>query len=245
MTKNQIFVKKIIAKVGKTINKHNLIQANDKVLVALSGGKDSMVTLDILARRLQKIPINYELTALYVQLDGVKYMADTSYLEEFCKDRNVKFIIKKEKINLVEGNKSPCFFCSFNRRRILFQQMKQLGYNKLAFGHNLNDAVETFFMNIMFRNRISALPYKLSMFNGEFELIRPILELTEDDTRQYANIMNFKQMLIPCPYEKLSNRHTVRTLIEKNEKDYPGFLKNIFYSLHQIDNEYLPHKDSI
>ena len=234
------FIGKLRKKVGRTINKNSLIKGGDKVLVGLSGGKDSLMLVDVLAERLKVLPVKYEIFAVHVHLEGVKYFSDIDYLREFCEERGVKFIYHKEAIDFSGGNKNPCFYCSFNRRRILFEYMKETGCNKLALGHNMDDAVETFFMNMMFRSRMSSLPYSLSMFGGEFEIIRPLLEIREDDAARYARILNFKEQERRCPHEDKSNRYKVKSLIAEGEKLYPGFVEKVFYSMHRVDGEYLP-----
>ncbi len=239
---NNKFTEKILKKVGRTINKHSLVAGDDCVLVGLSGGKDSLVMTDILARRRRFLPVSYDVIAVHVKLEGVKYSSDIGYLENFCAGRNVKFILHTEAIDWGGGTKNPCFYCSFNRRRILFQYMKHLGCNRLALGHNMDDAVETFFMNMLFRSRFSSLPYKLSMFGGEFDIIRPLLEIREAQAAEYARWMNFSEQRVRCPHENQSNRYKVKKMIEDNEKRYPGFTEKVFYSMGTVDWEYLPSK---
>ncbi len=238
------FINKVLKKAGRTINRHSLVAGGNCVLVGLSGGKDSLVMTDVLSRRRRFLPVSYDVVAVHVKLEGVKYSSDIEYLENFCEVRNVKFVLHTEKINLEGGNKNPCFYCSFNRRRILFQYMKSLGCNKLALGHNMDDAVETFFMNMIFRSRLSSLPYKLSMFGGEFDIIRPLLEIREAQAAEYARLMNFREQRGRCPFENKSNRYKIKKLIEDNEKIYPGFTEKVFYSMGTADLEYLPTKGS-
>ena len=121
-----------------------MISQGDCILIGLSGGKDSLALADILSERRKKLPIHYCLKAVHIKLEGVKYSSDIDYLKNFCKKRNIEFLFHSEKINLDGSKKNPCFYCSFSRRRILFQYMKSLGCNKLALGHNMEDAVETF-----------------------------------------------------------------------------------------------------
>jgi tRNA 2-thiocytidine biosynthesis protein TtcA len=104
----------------------------------------------------------------------------------------------------------------------------------------MDDAVETFFMNIVFRNRLSSLPYSLSMFGGEFEIIRPLLEIREKNILQYAKIKEFMEQRVRCPYENKSNRYKIKKMIEENEKFYPGYTEKVFYSMHTVDKDYLP-----
>jgi tRNA 2-thiocytidine biosynthesis protein TtcA len=234
------FIRKLRKKVGRTINKNQLIKGGDRVLIGLSGGKDSLMLADVLAERLKILPVKYEITAVHIHLEGVKYFSDIEYLKNFCESRGIKFIYHKESIDFSGGNKNPCFYCSFNRRRILFEYMKTTNSNKLALGHNMDDAVETLFMNMMFRSRISSLPYALSMFGGEFEIIRPLLEIREEEAKKYVEVLNLKEQQIRCPYENASNRYKVKNLIEQGEKTYPNFVEKVFYSMHRVDNEYLP-----
>ena len=239
---DNIFIKKMIKKAGKTINKNGLIKGGDKVLIGLSGGKDSLMLVDVLAKRLKFLPVEYKLIAVHIHLEGVKYYSDIDYLKEFCESREVEFIYHKEKIDFSGGNKNRCFYCSFNRRRILFDYMDRLECNKLALGHNMDDAVETFLMNMMFRTRLSSLPYSLSMFGGEFDIIRPLLEIREHQAAKYSAVSGFKEQTVRCPFEDKSNRYKVKKYISDSEKYYPGFTEKVFYSMGRVDFEYLPGK---
>ena len=166
------FLKTIQHKVGKGINTYDMIKDGDKVLVAVSGGKDSLVLLETLALRRKFLPIDYELSAVHVVVDDVPFKADPAFLQQLCVQLDVPLIIKETHAGIDdhETKKRACFTCSWNRRRELFQLTSDLKYNKLAFGHHMDDMLETLFMNMIYHAEISSMPPRMAMFEGKFEI---------------------------------------------------------------------------
>jgi len=234
------FLNKINSQVGKSINNYKLIEENDSILVALSGGKDSMVMLDILSWRLKHLPIKYKITAVHVELNGLPYKVDKKRLTEFCELRNIKLIYKTEDVDITKSKKTPCFICSHTRRKILFTLAYELKCNKLAFGHHKDDAVETLLMNMMFYSNISSIPAKVSMFNGKFELIRPLINIRNADTLRYSEILDYSKMEKNCSYENLTKRNSISELLKNIEQINSQGVNNIFKSMTNISNDYLP-----
>jgi tRNA(Ile)-lysidine synthetase-like protein len=238
--KNKIFLEKINKRVGKTINYYNLIDENDIVLIALSGGKDSMVMLDALSWRLKNLPIKYKLIAVHVKLAGLSYQINEEELEKFCSNRNVELIIKTEEVDITKSNKTPCFICSHTRRKILFSLADEMNCTKLAFGHHKDDAVETLLMNMLYHSNISSIPAKVKMFNGKFELIRPLINIRDNETKQYSEILKYAKMKKLCYYEDITKRNSVAKLMKDIEQLYPQGINSMFKAMSNIDTEYLP-----
>lgn len=238
--KDKIFIEKINKRIGKTINKYNLINENDTILIALSGGKDSMVMLDALSWRLNNLPIKYKLIALHVKLDGLSYQINDEKLYKFCKSRNVELIIKTEEVDITKSNKTPCFICSHTRRKILFTLANEMNCNKLAFGHHKDDAVETLLMNMLYHSNISSIPAKVKMFDGKFELIRPLLNIRNTETKQYSEILKYAKMKKLCNYEDVTKRNSVAKLMNDIEVLYPQGINSIYKAMSNIDTDYLP-----
>lgn len=237
---NKIFIEKINKKVGKLINDNNLIDEADKILVAVSGGKDSLVLLDILWQRLRKIPIKYEIIAVHVSLVGLSYQIDKNLIKKFCDIRNINFKIIEEKVDINLSNKSPCFICSNTRRKLLFEYAVANNCNKLAFGHHMDDAVETLLMNMMYHANISSIPYKIKMFDDKFQIIRPLLKIRDAETKKYSEIFKYPKMKNLCSFEDKTKRKFASELINSMENNYKNSISSIFASMKNIDNDYLP-----
>ncbi len=238
--KHRIFLDKINKRVGKAINHYKLIEENDIVLVALSGGKDSMVMLDTLSWRLKKLPVKYKLIAVHVKLAGLSYQINEKELQEFCDLRNVKLIIKTEEVDITKSNKTPCFICSHTRRKILFTLADEMKCTKLAFGHHKDDAVETLLMNMLYHSNISSIPAKVKMFNGKFEIIRPLINIRDNETKRYSEILKYAKMKKLCYYEDVTKRNSVAKLMKDIEALYPQGINSMFKAMSNIDSDYLP-----
>ena len=229
-------------RIARTIYKQSLIAQGDRILVGLSGGKDSFVLLDSLVDRKKYLPFNIEIIATHIHIKNVGYQSDLNYLENICRERNVEFFPIDFEIEKTEKTeKAMCFYCSWNRRKTLFKLTQEHHCNKLALGHHMDDAVETMLMNQLFHASISSMPYKFSMFEKRIEVIRPLLDLRNSEALKYACALNYQQQLKDCPYTN-TKRESVRSIIDTMEKMNKTAVKNIFRSPKKIFSEYLPHK---
>jgi tRNA 2-thiocytidine biosynthesis protein TtcA len=234
---------KICKKVGKTIHDFNLIENNDRVLVGLSGGKDSLILLETLADRKKHIPVSFELFAIHVMATNIGYTADTRFLADFCKRSGVPLLLEEVEIDFNrETEKQPCFICSWARRKKIFNKAKELKCNKIALGHHFDDAIKTMLMNMIYHGSYSSLPQKLSMFGGRTQLIRPLLMVPEKDLALYTSLCGFRKHEKTCPYEDLTKRNEMETLLTYIERLNKDARKNLFRAMDNIYNEYLPRK---
>ncbi len=235
------FINKLRKKATRTIYKHKLIQDNDCILVGLSGGKDSLVLLDILASRRKALPFKYSIKAVHINVTNIPYQADVEFLKNYTTQIDVDFSVHNIEIDLKSNpNLSTCFRCSWARRSTLFRLTEKLNCNKLSFGHHMDDANETLIMNMLFNGEISSLPYKVTMFDGKFELIRPMLDLESQDIAYYSNLLNLKAELHRCPHERFNRRAMVRNMLEQFYRIHPGIKRNLFRSPRKIIFKYLP-----
>lgn len=226
---------------AKAINQYNMIADGDKILTAVSGGKDSLVMLEALVAFKKFKTIDFHIEAIHINVEDVGYLADTQFLKDYTEKLGVKMHFKTIEAGIGErNNKAPCFVCSWHRRKTLFEFAKSHGFGKLAMGHHLDDAVETLMINMAYHGHISSLPGKLKMFNGAIYLIRPLILLTDKDTSEFANIRNYTKLKQPCPFEDLTKRSTARKLIEQLKAIHPKVKYNLFNSMNNIDEEYLP-----
>lgn len=237
------FIEKISRDVGRAINRYSLIEDNDKIALGLSGGKDSLVLLDILATRRKRIPINYEIHAVHVDIENIDYVTDIEYLESFCKNLDVPFHLIRANVDMEKDpTKSKCFICSWQRRKELFNFIKRMECGKLALGHHRDDVNETLIMNMIFNGSFGSMPAKLNMFDGEVNTIRPLVLISEESTSRYSNIKDYPQELKRCPYGDKTNRNAVKEIINNMEKLDKNAKNNIFSSMSHIHEEYLIKK---
>lgn len=232
---------KISKKVGKMLNEHQLVEAGDRVLVGLSGGKDSMILLEALADRRRHLPFDFQIFAVHVSATNIGYEMDTGYLEEFCTELDIPLFLEEIELDLtVDPKKSPCFICSWNRRKRIFELSKELGCNKVALGHHKDDAIQTVLMNMIFHGSISSLPQKLSMFESRIRLIRPLLFIPEKELTYYATLRSFKKQEKSCPYDDTTRRESIKEIIRHMDRLNRNARRNIFNAMDNIYEEYLP-----
>lgn len=222
---------------------HEMIEAGDHLLIGLSGGKDSMILAEVMAERRRALPFDFKISAAHIDISNIGYESDRKELESFCKDLDIDFIYKTSEI-VIEGDskKAVCFTCSWSRRKTLFNLARELKCKKLALGHHRYDALETLLMNMIYHGSVSSMPYTLSMFDGEVELIRPLLDMDENLLVEYAELRNYAFEKKDCPHESENKRDTVRNLIKEIEQIHGKGAYNMFHSMDKIFEEYLPKK---
>lgn len=237
----KLFMRQFFRKVGKAIHDYCLIEPGDQILVGVSGGKDSLALLEVLALRARDPKQKYTVVAAHIAVENVAYEVDGEYVEQLCRDLGVKYVHRTIGAEVREGSDKPaCFVCSWHRRKALFEIAKEEGCHKLALGHHRDDAVESLLMSMMFNGTIASMPPRLEMFDHTFTLIRPLIYLTNEETRRYAEFRNFKKQKKNCPYEQATQRETVGRLIQQMEKLSPHVRSNLFAAMKNIQTEYLP-----
>lgn len=228
-------------RIFRTLYKQQLLESGDRIMVGLSGGKDSLILLESLAERCRQLPFIIELVACHVMIGNIGYKVDTGFLESFCKAAGVPFYLEQMNIELDEtGEKKPCFLCSWNRRKVMFRLTKELKCNKLAFGHHMDDALETLFMNMVYHGSLSSMPFKFDMFDGRLQVIRPLLELTNKELEGYALKRNWPKEIKVCPYDNETGRSVMKNFVEEISKLHKNARKNMFRSMNNPYPEYLP-----
>lgn len=229
------------SKLSKAIKEYDLIKDGDRIMIGVSGGKDSMSLLSGLASRLQFRKENYKIIAVHIDVDNVPYSIDNEYINDFCNQHNIEYIIDKINVDFdKDPSKSHCFVCSWHRRKRLFELTEKYNCNKLALGHHLDDAVETLLINMCYHGSISSMPASLSMFNGRIELIRPMILLTNKEIRDFATIMKFPSEKEICPWDDKTKRNQAAEIIREMEKRFKPARKGIFKSMSKIYLDYLP-----
>ena len=234
------FLERTRTKVSKAITDYALINTDDTIVVGVSGGKDSMALLDILYSRQKSLDFSYKIVAVHIQLTDVPYHTNEKYLQDFCKERGIDFHLLKDDITIVNNEKQPCFYCAWNRRKLLFQFASSNNYTKVAFGHHRDDMVETLLMNMIYHGEMSAFPVKLSMFDGAFEIIRPLVYVSDKELARYVSLINYTPLPYDCTFAKTNHREKFRELLQSLYALHPNATQNIFKAMTNTDLKHLP-----
>ncbi len=236
-------VHKLEQRFNKGIVKYGLIEDNDKILVGLSGGKDSLILLDLLARRSRILKPRFTVYAAHIVITNVPYQSDELYLQSFAEERGIQFVRYETSFDAsTDTRKSPCFLCSWNRRKALFTVAKELGCNKIALGHHMDDILETLLMNITFQGAFGTMPPKLVMSKFDMTIIRPMCLVHEADLEKLASVKQLRKQIKNCPYEKDSNRSDMKEILRRLEELNPEARYSLWGSMTNVQEELLPDK---
>lgn len=226
----------ILKRFQKAITDYQLIEDGDYILVALSGGKDSLCLLELLARRMQIFKPHFKVEAVHVRMENISYESDTQYLEDFANQWGVKLHVLTTSFNAeTDTRKSPCFLCSWNRRKKIFALAQELGCNKLAFGHHMDDIIHTTMMNEYFQGRYCTMPVKLKLAKMPLTIIRPLCLEHENDMVNYAQVREYRKQNKNCPYEKETHRSEVKAIFERIEAMNPEARYSVWNALERAN----------
>lgn len=211
---------------------YHLIDDGDRILVALSGGKDSLCLLDLLAQRQRIFMPRFSIEAIHIRMDNIDYETDTHYLEDFCRQRNVNLHVVNTSFDAsTDKRKSPCFLCSWNRRKQMFNLAQEIGCNKIALGHHMDDLIHTALMNECFQGRFDTMPVFLQMKKMPLAIIRPLCLCHESDIKAYAEQEGYQKQRKLCPYEKDSYRTDIQQIFQQMESLNPEARYSIWNAL--------------
>jgi tRNA(Ile)-lysidine synthase TilS/MesJ len=192
--------------------------------VGLSGGKDSLLLLELLAKRSRILHPRFKVEALHVRMANIHYETDSSYLQQFCDELGVKLHVLTTSFEVINGSrkgKTPCFLCSWNRRKQMFNLAQELGCNKIALGHHQDDLLHTALMNLTFQGRFDTMPALLKMRKMPLSIIRPLCMIEEKDIKQYAELQGYQKQQKLCPYETNSHRADIKHIYDAIEQMNP------------------------
>ena len=230
--------KRLVRLTGQAITQFNMIEAGDKVMVCLSGGKDSYALLDLLLLLRERAPIDFDLVA--VNLDQKQPGFPEEVLPEYLRRKGVAFHIETQdtysivKRVIAEG-KTMCSLCSRLRRGVLYRVATELAATKIALGHHRDDILGTFFLNLFYCGTLKAMPPKLVSDDGRHIVIRPLAYVEEADLARYADVKQFP--IIPCNLcgsQVNLKRQEVKRMLSEWQKRYPGRVENTFNALARI-----------
>ncbi len=232
----------------RTIAEHELFESGDRVLIAVSGGKDSLTLLDLL-EIWSRGPVSVELTAVHLDQGQPGY--DGAPLQTFLEARGVDFeILREDTYSVVTQKLGPeqtyCSLCSRLRRGILYSAAERLGANKIALGHHREDALETFLLNLLYAGRLQTLPPKYRTDDGRFEVIRPLIECAETDIAAYAAERKFP--ILPCGLcgsQEGLRRDAMGELLSQLEQDNPSVRAIMLNALGNVSPTHLMDRDLV
>lgn len=245
LTTEELQFKKIEEKVKRAIFEYGLIQNGDRILIGLSGGKDSLALVDLLGRRSKIFNPRFEVVVAHIVMKNIPYHSDMEYLKSRAEENGLPFIVHETSFDAsTDKRKSPCFLCSWTRRKALFEIARQEKCNKIALGHHQDDMIETLLMNMIHQGAIGTMPPRLKMDKFDMEIIRPLCLLEEKDLVQLAEWKGYKKQIKNCPYEKGSSRSDIKRIVRELEAINPDAKFSIWSSMTNIQTDYLPIKDN-
>ena len=227
--------------MGKAIHNQQMIKDGDHLLVAVSGGKDSLSLLWLLRDRLKRIPIDYRMTAVHVDPG---FGADSAgQMASFFSDHGFDYKVLRSdigpKAHGPDNRENPCFLCSRMRRKLIFELAGEIGCNRIAFGHHRDDGIETFCLNVFYGGSISTMLPVQTFFEGKLTAIRPLYLIDEDLIRRYVRSMGWRGIELGCPSAGSSKREEIKNMLNGFYRSNRKIRGNIFHALQNVKPEYL------
>ena len=239
-----VLSKPVNRKIGQAMHDYSMLADGDQVLIAVSGGVDSLVLTWILNYWQHKAPIRYSISAIYI--DNGFDSGTSEKVKEQLRKINVQCQVKKtdfwERAAAAENGKSVCYHCARFRRNLLFSIAEQHDFNKIAFGHHKDDILETFFINLLYAGNISTMVPRQELFEGRTNIIRPMAYLEKKDIQNIAKKVNITPVKNPCPKDSDSKRQEARKVVASLSNLDPKVKSNIFAALSNIRQGYLLDK---
>jgi tRNA 2-thiocytidine biosynthesis protein TtcA len=227
--------------MGQALHRYDMISDGDRIAVGLSGGKDSLTLLWMLSERQKRVPIRYELEAIYVDPGFAGSFAEP--LEEYSRQMGFRLRVESSDCGMVAhspaNRENPCFLCARIRRRLLFQTADALGCNKVALGHNKDDVIETLFLNICYAGEISTMVPRQTFFNGRFTVIRPLAFADAHTIRRFAKQEDLPDFENSCPTAQVSKRREIKMLLDQLYRSNKKIKGNILRAMQNVRPDYL------
>ena len=228
-------------KIGQAMHDYSMFSEGDRVMIAVSGGVDSLTLAGILAIWQRKAPIRFTLAAYHID-HGFWRDQDRGLNPEVALvpqlsglGLSLHIILEKD----IAEDARTCFLCARNRRSQLFDLARDLGCNKIAFGHHKDDLIETFFLNTIYSGNISTMVPRQDLFGGTLSLVRPMAYLEKHEVREIAGELGLVPVKNLCPLSDDTRREKVRTMLQKLYADEPGAKDSVFAALANVRREYL------
>ena len=242
-TKEEITLRRIDKRFNKGVVQYGLIEEGDKILIGLSGGKDSLALIELLGRRSRIFKPRFSLVAVHVVMKNIPYKSDLEYLRTHAEAYGIPFVVYETEFDPTTDNrKSPCFLCSWNRRKALFTVAKEQGCNMIALGHHMDDILETLLMNMTYQGAFSTMPPRLVMRKFDMTIIRPMCLVHESDLLELADLHQYRKQVKNCPYESQSSRSDMKGILRQLEAMNPEARYSLWSSMTNVQADLLPDK---
>ena len=222
-TEEEKTIRRIEKRFSKGLVEYGLIEDGDKILIGLSGGKDSLALVELLAKRARVFKPRFSVVAVHVVMKNIPYQSDLAYLREYVESWNIPFVLYETE---------------------LFTVAKEQGCNKIALGHHMDDILETLLMNITFQGAFSSMPPRLVMKKFDMTIIRPMCLVHESDLLELAQIRGYRKQVKNCPYEAQSHRSNMKDILHQLEEMNPEARYSLWGSMANVQEELLPKKVS-
>lgn len=243
-TEEEKMLRRIEKRFAKGVVEYGLIEEGDKILIGLSGGKDSLALVELLARRARIYKPRFSVVAAHVVMKNIAYESDIDYLRRYAESWGMPLVVYETEFDAsTDTRKSPCFLCSWNRRKALFTVAKEQGCNKIALGHHMDDILETLLMNITFQGAFGTMPPRLVMKKFDMTIIRPMCLVHESDLEELASARGFRKQVKNCPYEHDSHRSSMKDVLKQLEAMNPEARYSLWGSMSNVQDELLPRKE--
>lgn len=242
-TEEEKMLRRIEKRFSKGVVEYGLIEEGDKILIGLSGGKDSLALVELLAKRARIYKPKFSVIAVHVVMKNIPYQSDVEYLRSYVESFGMPFILSETEFDATtDTRKSPCFLCSWNRRKALFAVAKEQDCNKIALGHHMDDILETLLMNITYQGAFGTMPPRLAMNKFDMTIIRPMCLVHESDLIEMAQMRGYRKQVKNCPYESQSSRSTMKGILKQLEELNPEARYSLWGSMTNMQEDLLPIK---
>lgn len=212
--------------------KYGLLADGDRILLALSGGKDSLELVRLLAQRARIFKPHIEVEAAHIIMDNIPYETDRTYLQQFCAENEMRLHLLHSRFDeSTDPRKTKCFLCAWNRRKTLFEFAQAGGFNKVALGHHMDDFLTTLLMNMTYEGSLQTMAPSLELKHYPLTLIRPLCMVHEADIRQVAEQEGFHRQKTPCPYEEETRRTTMNQFLHQLESLNPEARYSLWHAI--------------
>ena len=227
--------------MGKAIHDWDMIRENERILVGVSGGKDSQALLDLLFSLKKKAPIRFDLFPVYIDAGFDDSFARDlgSYVEAAYGPMKIEYKDYGVKAHSDQNTENPCFLCARLRRKRLFQMARENNCQKIALGHNKDDIIETLFINMFYAGRIGTMKPRQSFFDGALDIIRPLSYVEKKDVTLFGQRCDLPEFVNNCPSADRTKRSEIRAMLEKVYKHNKHIKGNIFRAMSNVAADYL------